>query len=112
MKGYQGTYVYTCAGGRGCPYSLKVPQVTLQGRSPLAFQHQSPKCFRPEQEGTWTWFLSPFLAFHFPLFVSICFLILPFLFFALLLIIVSEHGAPEKPEYKEKSRDKITKYLL
>lgn len=68
-------------------------------------------CFRPEQEGTWTWLLSPFLAFHFPLFVSICFFILPFLFFALLLIIVSEHGAPEKPEYKEKSRDKITKYL-
>ena len=37
---------------------------------------------------------------------------LPFLLFALLLIMVSEHGAPEITEYKEKSRDKITKCLL
>lgn len=37
---------------------------------------------------------------------------LPFLFFALMLIMVSEHGAPEITEYKEKSRDKITKCLL
>ena len=37
---------------------------------------------------------------------------LPFLFFAFMLIMVSEHGAPEITEYKEKSRDKITKCLL
>lgn len=89
---WRDTQVYMCAFvmGEGCSYSSKVPH-TLQGRrSPWPFQNQNPytqqsmrPCSRSKQEGILTWFLSPLLAFHCPLFESICFSLCLFISFLL-----------------------------